>query len=144
MISVFAQTILFLSTYSITCDFCMKFKKFLKREVGGEALDSIVRDPVLCPALWALDLAFDVVDQAFEAGLHAVGMLAWQQLRVSISVETDTASQQLVELLHSVVRVIKLFFAVIILFLQNSFRTRGCIFSHLRPFHDQTVRDLDP
>ena len=87
----------------------MKFKKFLKREVGGEALDTIVRDPVLCPALWALDLAFDVVDQAFEAGLHAVGMLAWQQLWVSISVETDTASQQLVELLHSVVRVIKLF-----------------------------------
>ena len=52
------------------------------------------------PALWTLDLAFDVVHQALHAGLHAVGMLAWQQFRVPIPVEADAASQQLVELLH--------------------------------------------
>ena len=55
---------------------------------------------MLGPALWTLDLAFDVVHQALHAGLHAVGMLAWQQFGVPIPVEADAASQQLVELLH--------------------------------------------
>ncbi len=53
-------------------------------------------------------LSLDVVHQALHARLHAVGVLAWQQLGIAVPVQADAASQQLVELLHlgtAVVRV---------------------------------------
>ena len=45
-------------------------------------------------------LSLDVVDEPLHAGLHAVRVLAWQQLRVPVAVQADAARQQLVELLH--------------------------------------------
>lgn len=46
-------------------------------------------------------LSAHVVDQAFQAGLHAEAMLAWQQLGVPVAVQANGAGQQLLELLHS-------------------------------------------
>jgi hypothetical protein len=46
-------------------------------------------------------LSPDVVHQAIHARFHAEGVLAWQQLRVSIAIQTDGASQQLFKLLHT-------------------------------------------
>ena len=40
----------------LTCDLCMEFQELLQGVVGGEALDSIVGDAMLGPALWALYL----------------------------------------------------------------------------------------
>ena len=58
-------------------------------------------------AIWCVDklgllphLSLDVVDEPLHAGLHAVRVLAWQQLRVPVAVQADAARQQLVELLH--------------------------------------------
>ena len=78
----------------------MKFQKFGERVVGGEPLDPIVRDPVLCPALWTLDLALHIVHQALHARVQTVRVLTGQQLRGSVPVQADTAGEQLVELLH--------------------------------------------
>jgi hypothetical protein len=46
-------------------------------------------------------LSPDVVHQAIHARFHAEGVLAWQQLRVPIAIQTDGARQQLFELLHT-------------------------------------------
>ena len=45
-------------------------------------------------------LSLDVVHEPLHARLHAVRVLAWQQLRVPVAVQADAARQQLVELLH--------------------------------------------
>ena len=55
---------------------------------------------MLRPALGALDLPLDIVNQPLHAGLQAVGVLAWQQLRRPIPVQADAAGEQLVKLLH--------------------------------------------
>jgi hypothetical protein len=46
-------------------------------------------------------LSPDVVHQAIHTRFHAEGVLAWQQLRVSIAIQADGARQQLFELLHT-------------------------------------------
>ena len=50
----------------------------MEGDVGGEPLDAVVRDPVLGPALWALDLTLHIVNQTLHARVHAVGVLQEQ------------------------------------------------------------------
>ena len=78
----------------------MKLQELGERVVGGEPLDPVVGDPVLGPALRALDLPLHVVNQPLHTGVQAVAVLAWQQLRGSVPVQADAAGEQLVELLH--------------------------------------------
>ena len=83
-----------------TCYFCMQLEELGERVVGGEALDAVVGDPVLGPALRALHLPLHVVHQALHARVQAVRVLAWQQLRGPVPVQADAAGEQLVKLLH--------------------------------------------
>ena len=78
----------------------MEFQKLGERIVGWEALNPVVGNPVLCPTFRTLDLPLDVVHQPLHAGVQAVGVLAWQQLRRPVAVEADAAGEQLVKLLH--------------------------------------------
>ena len=55
---------------------------------------------MLCPAFGTFDLPLDIVNKSLHAGLQAVGVLAWQQLRRPVPVQADAAGEQLVELLH--------------------------------------------
>ena len=84
-----------------TCYLGMQLQELGERVVCGEALDPVVGDPVLGPALRALHLPLHIVHQALHAGLQAVGVLAWQQLRGAVAVQADAAGQQLVKLLHA-------------------------------------------
>lgn len=79
----------------------MEFQELCEGVVGGEPLDPVVGYPVLRPALRALDLPLDVVHQPLHAGVQAVRVLAWEQLRGPVPVQADAAGQQLVELLHA-------------------------------------------
>ena len=72
----------------------------MKSEICRKPLDAIVGDSVLCSAFRTFDLTLDVVHQTLHARLHAVGVLAGQQLRVPVPVEANATGQQLVELLH--------------------------------------------
>jgi hypothetical protein len=83
-----------------TCNFRVQLEELGERIVGGKALDPVVGDPVLGPALRALDLPLHIVHQALHAGVQAVGVLAWQQLGRPVAVQADAAGEQLVELLH--------------------------------------------
>ena len=78
----------------------MELEELLESVVGREALDPVVGDPVLRPALGALDLPLDIVHQPLHAGLQAVAVLAWQQLGRPVPVQADAAGEQLVKLLH--------------------------------------------
>lgn len=46
------------------------------------------------------NLSPDVVDKAVHARFHAEAVLAWQQLRISVAIQTDAARQQRFKLLH--------------------------------------------
>lgn len=85
----------------ITCDFRVELEELLQGVVRGEALDTIVWNSVLGSTFRTLNLPFDVVHQTFHTRLHTIRMLAWQQFRVSVSVQTNTAREELVKLLHN-------------------------------------------
>jgi hypothetical protein len=78
----------------------MKLQELLQGVVCWKALDAIIGNAMLSPALRTLDLPFDIVDQALHARLHTVGVLAWQQLGCPVSVQADTAGEELVKLVH--------------------------------------------
>lgn len=42
-------------------------------------------------AFRTLDLSTNVVDEAVHARLHAKAVLAWQELRISVSIQADRA-----------------------------------------------------
>jgi len=79
-------------------DLDVRVEEALQRHVGREVLDAVVGDAVLCAALRAFHLSLDIVHEALHAGLHAHGVLTWQQLGVAVAVEADAAGQQLLQL----------------------------------------------
>jgi hypothetical protein len=87
--------------WKFACYLYVKFQEPLQGHVCRETLHSLVGDPVFCTAFWALYLSPDIVYQTVHAGLHAEGVLAWQQFRVSIAIQADSTRQQLFELLHA-------------------------------------------
>lgn len=63
-------------------------KAFTSRQSSATYL---VRYTMFGAAFRTLDLSTDVIDEAVHTRLHAEAVLAWQELRISVSIQADRA-----------------------------------------------------